>query len=84
MQEVKSCWSKWASFLRERNLEEITITLLEAAGPLKILAAQVVYAGMPLLETFTPSRSNWIELANLLEDNQRSRHFIAYLRGEVE
>lgn len=84
MQEVESCWQKWANFLKERNLEEITITLLEASGPLKILAAQVVYAGIPLLETLTPSKRTWLELANLLEDNQRSRNFIAYLRGEVD
>lgn len=84
MQEDGSCWQKWANFLQERNLEEITITLLEAAGPIKILAAQVVYAGIPLLQTFTPSRGTWLELANMLEDNQRSRDFIAYLRGEVD
>ncbi|GAP11502.1 hypothetical protein BECAL_02691 [Bellilinea caldifistulae] len=84
MQEVQSCWQKWANFLKERNLEEITITLLEAAGPLKVLAAQFVYAGMPLLETFSPSKRVWFELANLLEDNQRSQSFIAYLRGEVD
>jgi hypothetical protein len=84
MQEDESCWQKWANFLQERNLEEITITLLESAGPLKILAAQVVYAGIPLLQTFAPSKGTWLELANLLEDNQRSRDFIAYLRGEVD
>jgi hypothetical protein len=84
MQEVNSCWQKWANFLKERHLEEITITLLEAAGPLKILAAQMVYAGIPLLNTFTPSKSTWLELATLLEDHQRSRNFIAYLRGEVD
>ncbi|HAD06987.1 MAG TPA: hypothetical protein DCE76_07480 [Anaerolineaceae bacterium] len=56
MQEVNSCWQKWANFLKERHLEEITITLLEAAGPLKFLAAQMVYAGIPLLNTFTPSK----------------------------
>jgi hypothetical protein len=84
MQEVESCWQKWANFLKERHLEEFTITLLEAAGPLKILAAQMVYAGIPLLTAFTPSKSTWLELATLLEDQQRSRNFIAYLRGEVD
>ncbi len=84
MQEVKSCWQKWADFLKERNLEELTITLLEAAGPLKILAAQCVYAGMPFLEMFGSSKHIWLELANLLEDQQRSQSFITYLRGEVE
>lgn len=84
MQEVESCWQKWANFLKERNLEEIAITLLEAGGPLKILAAQMVYAGAPLLETFTPTNKTWLELASLLEDKQHSQNFIAYLRGEVD
>ncbi len=84
MQELQSICLTWANILRERKLKKITITLLEAAGPFKILAAQLLYAGMPLLEIFTPSKSIWFEMANLLEDNQHSRSFVAYLRGEVE
>jgi hypothetical protein len=54
---------------------------LEAAGPLTLLGAQVLYAGSPLLRpAFSGSQVG--ALARLLEDDAEARAFAAFLREE--
>jgi hypothetical protein len=74
-------WSTWAAFLRERRLDGLAAWLLDAAGPLTVLIAQVLYLGGPLFRpTFSSLQVNG--LAGLLEDPQQARDFAAFLREE--
>jgi hypothetical protein len=56
-------------------------SFLESAGPLTLLAAQVIYLGQPLLGEVVPE--NRIEaLVKLFEEPEATRSFINYLREE--
>lgn len=74
-------WSEWAETLRRRGLDGFAAWFLEAAGPLNILGAQLLYIGKPMLG------SNWDEriqaAARLLEDDEESQAFIEYLKGQT-
>ncbi len=83
MDENRAYWQDWAIFLHRNRLQDMAILFLEAAAPLRILAAQALFAGIPLIETFSPSRKPWLAVAGLLEDSQESQSFIAFLREEV-
>jgi hypothetical protein len=82
MQEDRSFWSSWAQFLQDKGASDLAITLLEAAGPLRILAAQFLYASLPFVGQSQTSK-HWFALAGLLEDSRASQSFISFLRKEV-
>ena len=77
MGENRTFWPAWAHFLQRWGLQEPAAALLEAAGPLTAVLAQVVYFGQP----FVPGRQG-LALAELLEDRQESQAFAAFLREE--
>lgn len=77
-----SFWPTWASFLRRWGLDQPTAAMLEAAGPLGLLAAQFIYLGQPLFSGMN-SHAKWNALANLLESEQDRLSFAAFLREEV-
>jgi hypothetical protein len=72
-------WHIWADVLHRWGLQMIVAAFLEAAGPLTILGAQIVYLSQPLLKG-TVTRSNLDALAAMLEDPQESQAFASYLR----
>jgi hypothetical protein len=72
-------WEKWAARLYHWQLHEFTASFLEAAGPLTMLGAQLVYLGEPVLTIFTP-RKNTRALAHLLENPSSRQNFIDLLR----
>jgi hypothetical protein len=72
-------WQQWADRIRKWGLENVVAALLEAAGPLTILGAQVVYLAQPVLSAFLQDRY-LSALVVLLEDAEQSRMFIGYLR----
>jgi hypothetical protein len=79
--ETRASWPGWADFLRRRGLENLAAWALEAAGPLTVLGAQVLYLGGPLLRPALSS--GFIEaLAGLLEDHGEAQAFAAFLRKE--
>jgi len=80
--EGRSSWPIWAEFLRQRGLENLAAWLLESAGPLTLLGAQVFYLTSPLLR---PAMANGqLEaLAGLLEDQREALAFAAFLRKEM-
>jgi len=80
--EARASWPTWAEFLRRRGLESLAAWALEAAGPLTVLGAQVLYLGGPLLR---PAMSNGQidTLAGLLEDHSEALAFATYLREEM-
>jgi hypothetical protein len=72
-------WSQWAQFLRGRGLENLAAWVLEAAGPLTALGAQLLYLGGPLLRpALTGGQLD--SLASLLENSDEARDFAAFLR----
>jgi hypothetical protein len=74
-------WRVWASFLQRWGVEDMLVALLEAAGPLNILGAQVVYLGQPLMGRALP-KDHLDALSRVLEDTSQMRAFVAYLREE--
>jgi hypothetical protein len=80
--ETRASWPTWAEFLRHRGLESLAAWALEAAGPLTVLGAQVLYLGGPLLR---PAFSNGLidAVAGLLEDHSEALAFAAFLREEI-
>lgn len=81
MDENHLYWERWAKFLRRWGLGTPASAVLEAAGPLTTLVAQVVYFGQPFLGGTTPG-SQMQALAEMLENQAASRSFAAFLREE--
>lgn len=75
------CWVSWAHFLHRFDLERPAAYLLEAAGPLSILLAQMLYLGQPFL-TDAKNRQSWSAMAKLLEDPGEVKAFAEYLKEE--
>ena len=74
-------WAVWAQRLQHWGLESFAAALLESAGPLKLLGAQLVYIGQPTLNGFLPDEQ-LSALANLLENDVHSSSFVKILREE--
>ena len=65
--------------LQRWGINNIAAFLLEAGGPINVLAAQVIYLGQPFL-TRDVSSSHLQALADLIEDQDQARQFAAFLR----
>ncbi len=78
---MRDRWEPWAHFLQRFEMEKPAAFLLEAAGPLTILLAQVVYLGQPLLGR-SKNRADWEALAGMLEDPAQAKAFANYLKEE--
>ena len=79
---TRLAWPGWSGFLHKYGLEGAAAFLLEAAGPLTILGAQVIHFTSPLLQPLLdPARS--ASLSSLLEDRSESLAFAAYLREDT-
>ena len=65
MGENHHYWEKWADFLHRWGLLAPASTVLEAAGPLTAVVAQLVYFGQPLFSRPSPE-SQWQALAEML------------------
>jgi hypothetical protein len=82
MDSLRVFWSEWAETLRVRGIDGFVAWILEAAGPLNILGAQLLYIARPLI--FNPSWDQRAQaVAHLLEDEEESRAFIEYLKGQT-
>ena len=81
MQKDRSFWSEWAGFLQQWGLTEFAAVLLNAAGPLSVLMAQVLYAARPFTSPWLREES-LTALADLFEDQDESRSFAAFIRKE--
>jgi hypothetical protein len=76
--QSKTAWSQWAESLRRLGLDGFVAWFLEAGAPLTLLAAQVIYMSRP----FVGGRQ-LDSLAQMLEEEEDTRSFARYLRGEV-
>jgi hypothetical protein len=72
-------WRKWARILQRWGMNEWAASFLEAAGPLSILGAQLVYMSQPLLDGVF-SKDHLSALTRMLEDKTRTQEFVTYLR----
>lgn len=81
MNEKPAIWSDWAQTLQRWNLKGVVALFLDAAGPVNILLAQVVYFGQPVFGQ--PDRqASWQALAQMLEQPDARSQFAAYLQQE--
>ena len=72
-------WHGWAETLHRWGLAEWAAVLLNVAGPLSLIAAQVVYLSQPLLAG-NARRDSLEALARMLEDGAEREEFIKLLR----
>jgi len=79
MESKYHIWQDWAASLHNWGLHETAAALLEAAGPLTLPAAQLVYLGQPLLNILVPS-GKLQALADLLEEPGNQTEFVSLLR----
>ncbi len=79
MGENHPTWDRWAYNLQKWGMKEATASLLEHAGSISILAAQLMYISQPLLSGAVSSRS-LSNIAQVLEDPSQRQAFISYLR----
>jgi hypothetical protein len=72
-------WLKWTNSIHRWGIHEELAVLLEAAGPLAVFGAQLVYLGQPLLSRLVPD-DELQALAQMLEDTNQTRSFASFLR----
>jgi hypothetical protein len=72
-------WRVWAKALHRWGLQNLVASFLEAAGPLTLIGAQVVYVGQPILNDIVPD-GHINALTSVLEDDGQREEFIACLR----
>ena len=79
MDADRHIWRIWANFLQRWGLKDLVASILEAAGPLTLLGAQMVYLGQPFFnKSFL--EVHFTTLARLLEDSTQTQDFVAFLR----
>ena len=74
-------WRSWVQALHRWGIAEDTAALLEAAGPLTLIAAQVIYFSQPLFRMFQFD-TDLKEMVCIFEDGRRKDDFIALLRAD--
>lgn len=82
MHSDRHIWQGWAQKLHSWGLGDWTASILENAGPLSWLGAQLVYLGQPLLGPATP-RGHLQALVEVLENPESAKTFISILREEI-
>lgn len=75
--QSQAAWPQWAESLRRLRLDGLVAWLLEAGSPFALLGAQTVYITQPFL-----GESKLNLLAHMLEEEEETRAFVEYLRGE--
>jgi hypothetical protein len=78
MQSAPSYWQNWAEKLERWGLTDLTATILESAGPITTILAQLVYAGTPLFSGSHPEQ--WDGFAHMLDNPRESRAFATFLK----
>jgi hypothetical protein len=74
-------WHIWADQLHKLGIGDWAASLLEAAGALTLLGAQLIYVSQPILSRAVPQLQTE-SLAKLLEDPEQAQGFAAFLRKE--
>jgi hypothetical protein len=79
MSDNQHIWRAWANTAYRWGVGEWIASFLEAAGPLSILGAQLVYLLQPILR-MTIAEKHLDVLARTLEEPSETRAFITLLR----
>lgn len=79
MRTDRAFWPSWAEFLTNKGVKDLAIWFLEGAAPVRILTAQILYAGIPFMRSSLQTQ-RWNALADLLDDSQEAQSFISYLK----
>jgi len=79
MSSDQQIWQNWAHNLHRWGLAEWAASILDAAGPLTLIAAQLVYMAQPLVNKAMPEEHLQV-LAELLEDSNKAHSFTSLLR----
>ena len=82
MPSDRSFWPEWARLLHQWGVRDVVIVLLEAASPVHLVLANLVYAGQPFFNQWVAGE-RVRALANLFEDQDESKSFAAFLREET-
>jgi hypothetical protein len=77
MQNPNPEWIRWAESLRRWELQGLAAWLMDAAGPFRLVGAQVLYFSQPFL-----GGGRSLSLAEMLEDEGQASAFAAFLREE--
>jgi hypothetical protein len=75
----RQIWQIWARNLHKWGLAEYIASFLEAAGPLNLIVAQLIYMAQPLAFNALPE-DHWQALTEMLEDKNKAQGFAALLR----
>jgi hypothetical protein len=75
----RTLWTRWAGLLQRWRVDGIVAYLLDAGGPLIVIAAQALYIGQPFIRQSMPD-SSFQALVGLLEDQEEGQTFAAFLR----
>ena len=78
---AKTGWMDWDQFLQRWGFKESAAALIDASGPMNIFLAQIIHVANPFLRLIW-SGGQWETLAEMLEDQQQSKDFVAYLRSK--
>lgn len=81
MQDSSCYWHHWARLLQNMGVTDLAASLLEGAGSLRYLAAQMVHASTPFFGGSDAS-NQWQALAAMLEDRDVAQQFISFLKEE--
>jgi hypothetical protein len=76
-----SYWTEWAQFLQRWGLDSAAAEVLDGGAPVNLVLAQFLYLGQPLLGS-AAKLEKWQALGQLLENQDESRQFAAFLRKE--
>lgn len=75
-------WRDWANALHRWGIQNLVASFLDAAGPLTLIGAQVIYIGQPILRGILPS-GHISALTSLLEDDSQRDAFVIFLLEET-
>jgi hypothetical protein len=79
MSENQQNWISWARHLHQWGIKEGVASVLEVAGSLNVLLAQLLYISQPLVSGIIQS-SSLRAVAHTLENPEDRQEFIAFLR----
>jgi len=76
-------WRIWVKTLHRWGVQDLVASFLEAAGPLTLIGAQVIYLGQPLLNGIVPDGHLKV-LTDVFEDDDQRVAFVNCLREELQ
>lgn len=76
MQVNQDIWNQWAQYLQRYHLLGLFRFLLNAAGPIRIVAAQSLWMTQPFVQNSIIS-----QLASVLEDQEQSIAFLEFVNN---